>query len=67
MTDTPAPYGFCPVCGVPGISRERRPNGDDRCENGHVYPSSQALMTTLKVSPAAAESIENQEHRKKDD
>lgn len=49
MNDTPAPYGYCPVCGGLGRSRERRPNGDDRCENGHVYPSSQALTTTLKA------------------
>lgn len=43
MTDTPALYGFCPVCGGLGRSRERRPNGDDRCKNGHVYPSSKAI------------------------
>lgn len=32
-------YGYCPVCGAEGISRERRVNGNDRCQNGHVYPS----------------------------
>lgn len=37
-----APYGFCPHCGEPGQSRERRPNGNDRCPNGHVYPASAA-------------------------
>jgi len=37
-------FGFCPICGKPGKSRERRPNGDDRCEDGHAYPSSNALM-----------------------
>ena len=36
-------YGLCPVCGGNGISRERRLNGDDTCENGHTYPSSQAI------------------------
>ena len=35
-------YGFCPRCGVPGINRERRPNGNDSCFNGHVYPSREA-------------------------
>jgi hypothetical protein len=39
---TKTPYGFCPVCGAPGIRRERRPNGNDFCENGHGYLSSQA-------------------------
>ena len=37
-------YGYCPTCNAPGISRERRPNGNDECENGHVYPSSEALL-----------------------
>lgn len=32
-------YGFCPICGSPGIQRERRPNGDTLCENGHKCPS----------------------------
>ncbi len=35
-------YGFCPICGAPGASRERRPRGNDRCAAGHVYPSSDA-------------------------
>lgn len=42
---TPAslpPYGYCPHCGKPGIERERRLNGNDKCEGGHVYPSSEA-------------------------
>lgn len=38
----PAPYGYCPVCGAVGVSRERRPNGDDKCANGHTYPSLKA-------------------------
>lgn len=37
------PYGRCPLCGAPGVSRERRPNGNDRCEGGHVYPSANAV------------------------
>lgn len=36
------PYGFCPHCAAPGISRERRPNGNDECKNGHRYPSRSA-------------------------
>jgi hypothetical protein len=36
-------YGFCPICGSPGISRERRPNGNDLCRKGHKYLSSSAI------------------------
>ena len=38
-----AVYGYCPECGGVGVMRERRPNGDDKCTNGHKYPSSKAL------------------------
>lgn len=31
--------GYCPHCGAAGVQREKRPNGNDTCENGHVYPS----------------------------
>ncbi|UTC29570.1 hypothetical protein BAMBUS_05120 [Brevundimonas phage vB_BpoS-Bambus] len=31
--------GYCPVCGDGGHARERRPGGNDRCGNGHVYPT----------------------------
>ena len=41
-------YGFCPKCGSPGVSRERRPNGNDRCENGHVYPSKEATLRPVR-------------------
>ncbi len=37
-----SPYGHCPQCGAPGVTRERRPNGNDTCEAGHVYPSANA-------------------------
>jgi hypothetical protein len=40
----PYVYGFCPQCGGEGLWRERRPNGDDGCVNGHVYPSKEAVM-----------------------
>jgi hypothetical protein len=35
-------YGRCPACGGRCILRERRINGNDRCENGHIYPSRDA-------------------------
>ena len=31
--------GYCPVCGDDGYTRERRPGGNDRCANGHSYPT----------------------------
>lgn len=43
-----APYGYCPICAAPGKERERRANGDDRCENGHTYPSRDAKKTAKK-------------------
>lgn len=39
----PHSYGWCPMCGAPGISRERRPNGNDTCKSKHVYPSCLAV------------------------
>ena len=36
-------YGFCPTCYKPGITRERRIDGNDRCEAGHTYKSALAL------------------------
>ena len=41
-----AQYGFCPHCGAPCKLRERRPDGNDTCTNGHVYPSAAAVMPT---------------------
>lgn len=55
MTDTPAPYGYCSICGGLGLSLERRPNGDARCENGHFYRPVGPSVTTLKLGPEAAE------------
>lgn len=45
---TNLPYGICPKCGSPGVSRERRPNGNDKCEKGHSYPSSEASTRVVK-------------------
>ena len=51
-------YGYCPRCGGLGMSRERRLNGNDRCENGHSYPSSTAVTNPLlPVAPATAEML----------
>lgn len=46
-------YGFCPVCGAQGRDRERRPNGNDTCENGHVYPSRSARSSPPSDLPCA--------------
>ncbi len=42
------PYGYCPKCGNPGASRERRPNGYDECVAGHKYLSKDALTEPPK-------------------
>jgi HK97 family phage portal protein len=42
-------YGYCPRCGAPGVTRERRPDGNDRCSNGHTYPSRQRLNSPKPV------------------
>ena len=44
-------YGYCPLCGAPGVSRERRMNGTDMCDNGHLYPSKECHERT---SPSEA-------------
>lgn len=46
ISETPSPYGNCPICGAPGAMRERRLNGNDRCAKGHEYPSSSAVKLT---------------------
>lgn len=45
---TNLPYGTCPKCGSPGVSRERRPNGNDKCERGHLYPSGTSTTRVVK-------------------
>jgi hypothetical protein len=37
-------YGYCPKCGAIGVERERRPDGNDVCENGHTYKSKDAVQ-----------------------
>jgi hypothetical protein len=52
-----AVYGYCPVCGAKGTSRERHPDGNTTCVNGHKYKSRDALITPpqqeAKDEPAA--------------
>jgi hypothetical protein len=48
MNNKLVPYGYCPICHAKGLSRERRPNGNDKCINGHTYPSSSSM---LEASP----------------
>jgi hypothetical protein len=43
-------YGFCPICGKIGVQRERRSDGNDKCENGHVYPSRDAIGVGLGLT-----------------
>lgn len=48
-------YGHCPRCGAPGKSRERRPNGNDTCERGCLYPSATSTnMPRPPVTPPLA-------------
>lgn len=51
---TDSPYGYCPFCGGNGATRERRPNGDDTCVNGHKYPSAKALKDPTAAAEIAA-------------
>jgi len=37
-------YGSCPHCGGKVVTRERRLNGNDTCEDGHVYPSKCSIL-----------------------
>lgn len=54
MIDKSSPYGSCPRCGSPGEMRERRPNGNDICKNGHEYPSRNAVHGELKTEKVQA-------------
>lgn len=50
LEEPKAVLGYCPLCGALGMSRERRPNGNDQCEHGHTYPSKYALTDPKIVS-----------------
>lgn len=49
-----SPYGLCPKCGAYGVQRERRPNGNDQCENGCTYPSRDAIPQPREPDPMFA-------------
>jgi ssDNA-binding Zn-finger/Zn-ribbon topoisomerase 1 len=49
-----AVYGYCPTCGAKGVMRERRPNGSDKCANGHTYPSSKATTPPQRTEQLKA-------------
>lgn len=49
-----SPYGYCPHCGERSVSRERRVNGNDTCEKGHVYPSRASRCQPSKSRASAA-------------
>ena len=48
-----APYGYCPLCGAPGVSR--RPDDFDVCSNYHVYPSAEAVSSQAETSKPPAQ------------
>lgn len=48
MTPLPPLYGYCPICLSHGIIRERHPGGNDKCSEGHTYPSADALTELPK-------------------
>jgi len=43
-----APYGYCPLCGAPGVATERRINGNTVCKNGHSRPRASYSYPTGK-------------------
>lgn len=54
-----AVYGLCPICmaeghEIAGVWRERRFNGNDKCDKGHVYPSRDSLFEVPDVVPVSA-------------
>lgn len=39
LLDGESALGYCPTCGAQGLTRERRPDGDTKCTNGHKHKS----------------------------
>jgi hypothetical protein len=53
-------YGTCPFCGADIVSRERRPDGNDTCSNGHVFPSNKAIVyQDAKATPPPPEGFDS--------
>lgn len=55
-----APYGYCPICSKPGMTREQVPGGKDRCQAGHIYASLMARPAPVVedyVAPGAADDM----------
>jgi len=52
-----AAYGYCPKCGAEGTARERRPDGNDICANGHIYKSRNSITTPQQRKPLTDEQI----------
>lgn len=44
-------YGICPICGSEVIMRERRKDGNDKCEKGHYYPSKDTIKEFSEKAP----------------
>lgn len=55
-------YGFCPICGAPGVFRERRLKGNDRCSNGHEYWSKNAKLNRPAEDPDEWVTITDENH-----
>lgn len=55
FADEFGPYGLCPICAAKGVSRQRRPDGDDKCARGHTYPSRDALVQAALKRPVMSE------------
>jgi len=52
-------YGYCPVCGAKGTSRERHPDGNTSCVNGHKYKSRDTLSAPPQRKPLTYEELES--------
>ena len=68
---TMSEYGYCPLCCQPVSSRQRRPDGNDRCKMGHEFPSAmadkkpkfgQAMATTRHAFNAILQSDAQRSH-----
>lgn len=65
-TPDAVPYGYCPKCGARGKLRERRPNGNDMCENKCVYPSRDAVKEAPPTPDAGSITIEGHTYHRRE-